>query len=298
MKVLERGWLSANNIVFQDAHGATVIDTGYHSRAAQTLALIATALGGQPLTRIINTHLHSDHCGGNSALHAKYGCEILIPPGEAAAVAAWDEAALSYAATGQHCPRFAYSGIVNAGDTFLLENQTWQAIAAPGHDPASLMLHCPESRTLISADALWENGFGVVFPELTGEFGQDRGFDEVAATLDVIASLPVDRVIPGHGAAFTDVAGALQRAHSRLSSFVQNPTKHRWHGVKVLIVFWLMDAQQATQAQLLHGLSRASYIQQMAASLGCASANELLQQALAELVAKGPVRLENGVYFA
>ncbi len=292
MKVLERGWLSANNIVFQDAHGATVVDTGYHSHAAQTLTLIATALGGLPLTRIINTHLHSDHCGGNAALHAKYGCEILIPPGEAVAVAAWDEAALSYAATGQHCPRFSHSGIVNAGDAFLLEHQSWLAIAAPGHDPASLMLHCPQSRTLISADALWENGFGVVFPELTGE----PGFDEVAATLDVMARLPVDLVIPGHGAPFTDVAAALKRAHDRLSSFVQNPTKHRWHGVKVLIVFWLMDAKQATLVQLLQGLSSASYMQQMTVSLGFSNADELLKQALLELVAKGAVQLEGGVY--
>jgi hypothetical protein len=79
---------------------------------------------------------------------------------------------------------------------------------------------------------------------------------------------------------------------------VQNPTKHRWHGVKVLIVFWLMDAQKATLAQLLQSLSSASYMQQMATSLGCSGADELLQQALTGLVAKGQVRLESGVYYA
>lgn len=73
MQVLQRGWLSANNIVFADAQATTVVDTGYHSHAAQTLALVDAALGGRRLDRIINTHLHSDHCGGNAALHAKHG---------------------------------------------------------------------------------------------------------------------------------------------------------------------------------------------------------------------------------
>ena len=41
--VLERGWLSANNIVFiGEQSGTTVVDTGYGSHAAQTVALVAS----------------------------------------------------------------------------------------------------------------------------------------------------------------------------------------------------------------------------------------------------------------
>ena len=43
--VLERDWLSANNIVFQGAHsGTAVVDTGYHSHAEHTVALLGAAL--------------------------------------------------------------------------------------------------------------------------------------------------------------------------------------------------------------------------------------------------------------
>jgi glyoxylase-like metal-dependent hydrolase (beta-lactamase superfamily II) len=292
VKVLERGWLSANNIVFEDAKGSTLVDTGYHSHALQTLAMVDAALCGRRLDRIINTHLHSDHCGGNAALHVQYGCDMFIPPGDAAAVAAWDETRLSYHATGQHCPRFAANGIVQAGSVWQLENHSWQALAAPGHDPASIMLYCAQLRTLISADALWENGFGVVFPELAGE----PGFDDVAATLDVIAALKIDYVIPGHGAPFADAAAAIERARSRLNGFVQNPAKHRWHGVKVLLVFWLMDVQRASFAQMLAHMSQASYLHTIAPYLGCDSVETLLKQALAELVAKGQVQLSAAVY--
>ena len=80
----------------------------------------------------------------------------------------------------------------DADTTLTLANLTWQVHAAPGHDPHSVVLFQPDHRLLISADALWENGFGVVFPELDGE----DAFDEVGATLDLIERLAPLTVIP------------------------------------------------------------------------------------------------------
>ena len=69
MRVLERGWVSSNNILLFDSDdSATLIDTGYVAHSEQTLLLVRHALGGRKLARIINTHLHSDHCGGNALL--------------------------------------------------------------------------------------------------------------------------------------------------------------------------------------------------------------------------------------
>ena len=69
MRVLERGWVSSNNVLlFDDDQSATLVDTGYVTHGEQTLALVRHALEGRRLTRIINTHLHSDHCGGNALL--------------------------------------------------------------------------------------------------------------------------------------------------------------------------------------------------------------------------------------
>jgi glyoxylase-like metal-dependent hydrolase (beta-lactamase superfamily II) len=66
--VLQRGWLSSNNIVFPTGGRTAVVDTGYCAHSSQTLALIAATLRGRKLDCILNTHLHSDHCGGNAAL--------------------------------------------------------------------------------------------------------------------------------------------------------------------------------------------------------------------------------------
>lgn len=241
LTVFERGWLSANNLLFVSPQNTALVDSGYCTHAAQTLALVQGALQGRALDLTVNTHLHSDHCGGNAALQAQYpALRTLIPPGEAPQVARWDEDALSYRATGQQCPRFTFSDTLRPGSSVQLGERWWQAHAAPGHDPHSLLLFEPQSRVLISADALWENGFGVVFPEIDGI----AAFDEVAATLDVIESLNPQLVIPGHGSVFTDVAPALQRARRRLEGFVANPPKHTLYAAKALLKFKLLELQQ------------------------------------------------------
>ena len=144
--VLERGWLSSNNILLRGAEGrgAVVVDTGYWIHGEQTITLLRHALAGEPLARVLNTHLHSDHCGGNAAIQRAFDCAVDVPSGEAQAVDAWDDAALTYEATGQHCPRFTRTGVLAAGSTIAAGRWHWQVIASPGHDPLSVALYQPE----------------------------------------------------------------------------------------------------------------------------------------------------------
>ena len=44
--VFERGWLSANNILFHGAGRTALVDSGYCTHADQTVALVAPGLGG------------------------------------------------------------------------------------------------------------------------------------------------------------------------------------------------------------------------------------------------------------
>ena len=248
--VFERGWLSANNILLRcrPKDGSTaLIDTGYCTHAAQTVALVDGALAGQPLDLLLNTHLHSDHCGGNAALQQRYpGARTLIPPGQATHVQQWDADALSYTPTGQQCPPFRFDSLLQPGSEILLGSTPWQIHAAPGHDPHSVVLFEPAARLLVSADALWQNGFGVVFPELEGI----HAFDEVGATLELITALQPRTVIPGHGAVFTDVDAALDRARRRLDSFVRDPLKHAHYAAKVLLKYKLLELQRVPLAAL------------------------------------------------
>lgn len=248
VQVFERGWLSANNILLMGDGPTALIDSGYCTHAPQTLALVDQALQGRPLDLLLNTHLHSDHCGGNAALQAAYpGVRTWIPPGHLQQVRDWDTVALTYVPTGQSCPRFQVDEALRPGSVVHLGGQAWQVHAAAGHDPHSVVLFEPRSRTLISADALWENGFGVVFPELEGE----QAFDEVGRTLDLIEALDPACVIPGHGSVFVGVHAALVLARKRLEGFIAAPAKHARHAAKVLLKFKLLEVQSFTP-QALH----------------------------------------------
>lgn len=247
MAVLERGWLSSNNVVFHDPEGASVVDTGYVTHGARTLALLDEALAGRPLTRIINTHLHSDHVGGNALLQRHHpACRTWIPPGQREAVDDWDEERLKYRAIGQQCERFTVDEVLSLDDTLTLGGLDWRVLPAAGHDADMVMLWCEREGLLISADALWQNGFGVIFPELSGE----PGFADQQATLDVIVQLAPRLVIPGHGAPFTEVAAAVQAAQSRLQYFIQEPRRHADNALKGLVAFTLLERLRMPEGEV------------------------------------------------
>lgn len=286
--VFERGWLSANNVLIQGQGPSALVDSGYCTHAEQTVALVKHSLGTKPLDLLLNTHLHSDHCGGNAALQGCYpALQTLVPPGQADAVTLWDADALTYEATGQQCPRFAHQGLLTPGTTIRLGSHEWEIHGAKGHDPHSIVLYLPSCRLLLSADALWQNGFGVVFPELEGI----AAFDEVEETLDLIETLNPQTVIPGHGSAFQDVPAALERARARLHQFRKTPEKHRRHAIKVLIKFKLLEWQQISYSALLTWSEATPYLAQFMPAEP-AAADTWLRQLLSELERSSALRLE------
>lgn len=294
---IERGWLSANNILIRGNGPTALVDSGYATHAAQTVALVAGSLGQQSLDLLLNTHLHSDHCGGNAALQKAYPALVThIPPGQAASVANWDPVALTFEPTGQTCPSFVYQHLLEPGTSIQLGSMHWDIHAAKGHDPHSVVLFQPEHRLLISADALWENGFGIVFPELEGM----SAFDEVAHTLNLIEQLAPVIVLPGHGSVFDDVSGALARARTRLAQFMQNPDKHRRHALKVLVKFKLLEWQSVSEAELLEWTLQTSYFAQAmppGLQMHRSEAHVWLSELLGELERSQALLLENGMVF-
>jgi len=257
MHVFERGWLSANNILFVGPDKTTLVDTGYWTHTDQTLALVQNALGPRALDAIANTHLHSDHCGGNAALQSRYPkLETWIPPGQAAEVCNWDPEALTYLPTGQHCPRFSFTKTLQPGRTIRFGMNDWEIHAAAGHDPHAVIFFEPVKKLLISADSLWENGFGVVFPELEGE----DAFEQVALTLELIERLRPEIVIPGHGSVFFYNEAILQGAKKRLIAFVNDPLRHARYAAKVLLKFKLLEMQRMSYLNLVDWAARTPYI--------------------------------------
>ncbi|MEW5888527.1 MAG: MBL fold metallo-hydrolase [Pseudomonadota bacterium] len=247
VRVIERGWLSSNNILLLEGDQATLVDTGYHSHAAQTLALVRHALDGRRLARIVNTHSHSDHIGGNAALRRAHGCRILIPEGMAPAVADWDEEALLLAPAQQQAEPFAFDATLAPGDELEMGGLLWQALPVPGHDMHALAFYAPAEAILISGDALWQDGFGVMFAELHGD---PSGLPAQRRTLEMLRELDVRLVIPGHGAPFADFQAAVERAMQRLAAFESSPERLARSAMKALFTFTLLEKRRMRRAEI------------------------------------------------
>jgi glyoxylase-like metal-dependent hydrolase (beta-lactamase superfamily II) len=288
IQVIERGWLSSNIVVLTGDNATALIDSGYASHSAQTVALVQSTLGTSTPDLLLNTHLHSDHCGGNAALQAMFpSLKTLIPPGQSRFVSNWDPVALSYQPTGQICPQFSFQGLLKPGTEILLGDLVWEIHSAAGHDPHSLVFFQRDARILVSADALWENGFGIVFPELEGE----SAFDEVSSTLDLIEDLLPLTVIPGHGAPFVYSNEIMSRARDRLAAFVSNPVKHARHAAKVLLKFKLLEVQSQSAADFKAWALQTPYLELVRSRFFFAvNPSQWVDELIAELVLSNAAR--------
>lgn len=295
VQVFERGWLSANNILLDDGDSATLIDSGYVSHARQTVALLREALGGRPLARLINTHSHSDHIGGNATLQATFGCEVVVPAGMFDAVANWDEAALLLSVAAQRGEPFRADRALHAGEDFVAGGLAWQAYAAPGHDMDALVFYNAEQRILISGDALWRDGFGILFADV---LGSGDGLGSARRTLEAIARLPVDVVIPGHGAPFVEVDDALQRAFGRLRAFEEDGARIARNAIRACITFTLLECRQMSVTELADLLAGTTLYRQANARFLGLSIDALTDWLVNDLVRAGVVRREGELLLA
>jgi glyoxylase-like metal-dependent hydrolase (beta-lactamase superfamily II) len=290
MQVIIRDWLNANHVVFDDAERTVLIDSGYGRDTGFTLERLRAALRGRPLDWLVNTHCHSDHMGGNARVRDAYHCRLSIPIGEAPLIKAWDDESLWLEYADQRCERFEFDDTIAPGGRMTWGGRDWLAIAAPGHDMGALMFHCEEEHLLISGDALWENGFGVLLP---GSARRER-LAAARETLETISSLNARIVIPGHGAPFTGIEAALERSFQRLAAFERDETRMARHVLKVMFVFSLMDRRRLAQADVPAYLASVPLYRDFNARYFQLADAELAQLVVGELERSGAVRKTAG----
>jgi glyoxylase-like metal-dependent hydrolase (beta-lactamase superfamily II) len=252
VQMIQRGWLNCNQIVLRDAGGTVLVDTGYVTHAPRTLAALQ-ALGVRPggaLVRILNTHCHSDHMGGNAALQRAFAAPIIIPQGELRHIDPWSPQSFWLEYFGQRAEPFSPTDTIAAGDAFFAAGLCWLALPAPGHDMDALMYWSPDERVLITGDALWQHAMGFVWP------GEDKCMAAALATLDEIERLSPRLVLPGHGAPFTDLAATLAKVRDKLHGFARDPASNAWHVIKVMLAYALLDLESLPVADVPLYLAR------------------------------------------
>jgi glyoxylase-like metal-dependent hydrolase (beta-lactamase superfamily II) len=233
LEVLVRGWMHGNVVAVRGAV-PTLVDSGYETGADETLAFARRALEGEP-AQLVLTHVHADHAGGIGHMVGATGAPVHGHEDAAALVEpTWDPSRLWLAHTGQSMPRFRVDHLL--GEQVRMGDRDWRVLHTPGHATGGVSIYEPLSRVLITGDALWRRGFGVLDPWTDGP----GVFDQTEEALDRIAALDVAVVVPGHGQPFTDVEAALEEARARLAHLRQHPERLKAQMVRNLAGFLRM----------------------------------------------------------
>ena len=295
IRVIVRGWLSSNMVVLRAPGDNVLVDSGYCTRREETLELLASRFGldREPLERLVNTHCHSDHMGGNAAVAHAYGCRVTIPAGEVKHVQPWTPQSVWMARFDQRADPFLFDDTLAPGDSFEGGGFEWQAVAAPGHDMDALMFFEPTRRILISGDALWEKGMGFVWPDEGG----NRYIDAAHETLSAIERLDPEIVIPGHGEPFTDVKESIAHVRSRLDMFARDPLKNARHAVKVFFVFALLDRGSMPLGEVAGYLDRVPVYRELAQRHLGMDSRQLAEWMVGDLARGGAIRIERDSIF-
>jgi glyoxylase-like metal-dependent hydrolase (beta-lactamase superfamily II) len=159
----------------------------------------------------------------------------------------------------------------------------------------ALVFHNPDRRLLISGDALWRDGFGILFADV---LGTGDGVGAARRTLEAIARLAVDVVIPGHGAPFVEVDDALERAFARLAAFEEDGARMARNAIRACVTFRLLDVRTVSLDALPDYLERVPLYREANARFLGLSPVALADWLVGELLRAGVARREGDLLVA
>jgi glyoxylase-like metal-dependent hydrolase (beta-lactamase superfamily II) len=182
-----------NIAVLDGPEGLTVVDSGVPMRAKDVFDTVKR-VGGKPVTRLIDTHWHFDHAGGNEVF-GRAGATILATAATRKRLAT-DQYTEAFKMTTPASPPIALPTLTS--DEFELHVGTeviHLTAVPPAHTDGDLIVHF-RSLDVIHTGDLFSNGF---YPNIdASSLGWIGGMIAAADRILKLAG-PKTRIIPGHG---------------------------------------------------------------------------------------------------
>lgn len=274
-------WLLADEI--DGVKGWTVVDCCIANDHAKALweQIFATQLNGQPILRVLVTHMHPDHVG-----LAHWLCERWNAPLWMSATDYYAARLGSQSTTGFGGPDaagfFASHGLVDPeavdkirgrtryypsmvpampsrfhrlmdGATVRVGGHDWRCISGHGHAPEHIALHCPALGLLLGGDMMLPRiSTNVSVFDIEPESNPLQLFLD---SVDRFASLPADTLtLPSHGKPFRGLHQRIRQLHEhhrdRLAEVFQACQEQARSGADILPVMFKrpLDLHQTTFA--------------------------------------------------
>jgi cyclase len=205
-----------NIAVLDGPDGLTVVDSGVPMRARDIFEAVKR-VGGKPVSRLINTHWHFDHAGGNEVF-ARAGATILATAATRRRLAT-DQYTEVFKLTTPASPAIALPTLTSDEFELHVGREVIHLTAVPpAHTDGDLIVHF-RSHDVIHTGDLFSNGF---YPNIdASSLGWIGGMISAADRILKLAG-PKTRIIPGHGPMATPGELAAFRkmlvtVHDRLS---------------------------------------------------------------------------------
>jgi glyoxylase-like metal-dependent hydrolase (beta-lactamase superfamily II) len=158
--------------------------------------IAAIARLGLRIPRVINTHGHFDHVGGNRKVLEHTGAELMVHEGDVPYLSRAADVAVKYGVTTENSPqpdRYLEDGMILS-----FGNHRMEVLHTPGHTPGGCCLYIADEALILTGDTLFADGVGRTdFPG-----GSHKALIESIRTR--LLTLPdATRVYPGHGPSST-----------------------------------------------------------------------------------------------
>jgi len=247
-----------NTWLLRDYDGWTIVDTGIPNQKIQKhwQTIFDNHLDGKPVTRVIATHLHTDHTGNAGWITSKWDCELWMSrsdfymcktmaadgPSDVPedAIRFYRRAGFTEERLDRYRQRFGHFGAsmfrlpagyrrINDGQYIDIGGREWRAVIGHGHAPEHVCLYCPELKLILAGDQ--------ILPKITPNVSVQPSEPHANPLRDWINScqrfrelLPPDLlVLPAHESIYTGI-------HERLTALID------WHEVAIEKLYELCDS--------------------------------------------------------
>ena len=214
-----------------------IIDTGFNREECRSAMETGLRELGVDLASadLLFTHSHSDHCGLVGAL-TRPDSKIYCSQADAAAIASFSGKNTDYmekltgygVMTGfsaqelqemaSNHPGYKYRPmsqvdftVIEDGDAIAVGDYFFRCVATPGHTKGHMCLYEPYGKILIAGDHI----LGDITPNISLRSDTENPLQSYLESLDKVARLGIDLVLPGHRGIITDCYGRIKelKAH-------------------------------------------------------------------------------------